>query len=151
MPTFSYTARDRAGQQSSGVIAARDQVEVREVLRNKDLFVTQIKEKAGPSQSSGSLLGNFTKKKVKLSDLVVMSRQLATLVRAGISIVECLQAVSEQTDNPVLKQTLSDIRLDVLTGSTLTDAMRKHPRVLSETYTSLVQAGETGGVLETTL
>src|ERR1043166_875043 len=104
MPTFSYTARDRAGQQSTGVIAAKDTTEVREVLRNKDLFVTQIKEKAGPSQSSGGFLSSFTKKKVKLSDLVVMSRQLATLVRAGISIVECLYAVAEQTENPVLKQ-----------------------------------------------
>jgi type IV pilus assembly protein PilC len=152
MPTFSYTARDRAGQQSTGVIAAKDPTEVREVLRNKDLFVTQIKEKSGPSQGSGGgLFSAFSKKKVKLTDMVVMSRQLATLVRAGISIVECLYAVAEQTENPVLKHTLSDIRLDVLTGSTLTDAMRKHPKVLSETYTSLVQAGETGGVLETTL
>ena len=150
MPTFSYTARDRAGTPSNGVIAAKNPTEVRQILRNKDLFVTVLREQAGPSAPGGGILP-FKGKKVKLTELVVMSRQMATLVRAGISIVECLHAVGEQTENPTLKQAITEIRLDVLTGSTLTDAMRKHARILNEMYVSLVQAGETGGVLERTL
>ena len=150
MPTFNYSARDRSGTQSSGVIAAKDATEVREVLRNKELFVTTLREQAGPA-APGAGFQLFKSKKVKLNELVVMSRQMATLVRAGISIVECLYAVGAQTENPVLKQAINEIRLDVLTGSTLTDAMRKHSRILNEMYVSLVQAGETGGVLERTL
>ena len=150
MPTYNYVARDRAGTQSNGVIAARDMSEVREVLRNKELFVTTVREQAGPS-APGQGFQLFKSKKVKLQELVIMSRQMATLVRSGISIVECLHAVAAQTENATLKQALNDIRLDVLTGSTLTDAMRKHARILNEMYVSLVQAGETGGVLERTL
>jgi type IV pilus assembly protein PilC len=150
MPTFSYTARDRSGTSSNGVIAARDATEVREVLRNKELFVTTLREQAGPA-APGASFQFFKSKKVKLKELVVMSRQMATLVRAGISIVECLHAVGAQTENATLKQAINEIRLDVLTGSTLTDAMRKHSRILNEMYVSLVQAGETGGVLERTL
>jgi type IV pilus assembly protein PilC len=150
MPTFNYTARDRSGTQSNGVIAAKNAAEVREVLRNKELFVTTMREQAGPATQGGSF-SLFKSKKVKLKELVVMSRQMATLVRAGISIVECLHAVEDQTENPTLKKVLNEIRLDVLTGSTLTDAMRKHALILNEMYVSLVQAGETGGVLERTL
>src|SRR6476659_755775 len=116
MPTFSYTARDRAGTQTNGVIAAKDPTEVREVLRNKELFVTTLREQAGPTAPATSF--SFLKpKKVKLSELVVMSRQMATLVKSGISIVECLHAVGVQTENPILKQAINEIRLDVLTGS----------------------------------
>lgn len=148
MPTYQYTARDRSGKQSTGVIAAKDPAEAREALRTRELFPTSIQEQAAPQ---ASILQSKFKKKVKLKELVVMSRQLATLVRAGISIVECLHSVANQTGNPSLKQILEDIRLDVLKGSTLTEAMRKHPKVLNETYVALVNAGETGGVLERTL
>ena len=150
MPNYSYIARDRVGKQSVGTVAAKDLTEVREVLKGRELFITSIQEKADTPRGAG---GNFSigKKKVKLQELVVMSRQLATLVRAGISIIECLASVSAQTDSPTLKKVLDDIRLDVLTGSTLTEAMQKHPAVLSDMYVSLVQAGETGGVLERTL
>lgn len=153
MPSFTYTARDRAGNQTTGVIAAKDLSEVREVLRKKELFLTKVQEKAAPGKtaSSPSLFSMFRRKKVKLGDMVVMSRQLATLVRAGLSLVECLHAVEMQTESPMLAEALRDVRLDILTGSTLTDALRKNPKVFNETYVSLVQAGETGGVLEQTL
>src|SRR5690349_12498306 len=99
MATFKYTARDQAGNQNTGVLAAKDAAEVRELLRHKSLFPTSIKEQAAPV-SGGSSFGLFRRRKVKLGDMVVMSRQLATLVRAGISIVQCLHDVAEQTDNP---------------------------------------------------
>lgn len=151
MATFRYTARDSSGQLSSGVIAAKDQAEVREVLRHKNLYLTAIREQTAKSSASASSPGLFRRRKIRLGDLVVMSRQLATMVRAGLSIVECLQDVAEQTENPVLKETLNQVRLDILTGTTMTDAMRKHPKVFNESYVSLVQAGEAGGLLEQTL
>jgi type IV pilus assembly protein PilC len=150
MPTFTYTARDRAGQVTTGVIASNNVTELRETLRNKELFVTSIKQQ-GVSEENSGLFSSLRRRKVKLGDMVVMSRQLATLVRAGITIIDCLNSVAVQTENPLLAKTMQQVRLDVMTGSTLADAMRKHPKVFSEMYISLVQAGEVGGVLESTL
>lgn len=150
MATFVYTARDREGNKTVGSVTAKDSIEARTTLRYKDLFVTDIREKAERADGQSSA-GLFRKKKVKLQDMVVMSRQLATLVRAGISIIECLHAVAEQAENPALAEAVRDVRIDVLSGSTLADSMRKNPKVFNEKFVSLVQAGETGGVLEATL
>ncbi len=150
MPTFQYVARDRAGHAISGVIDAKDLPEARQTLRNKELFLTQVCEEAnrGWKLNWGGIV---RKRKVKLRDMVVASRQLATLIKAGISLVECLHSVASQTQNPILVKALDEVRLDLLTGSTLTQALRKHPKVFSETYIALAQAGETGGILEDTL
>lgn len=83
--------------------------------------------------------------------MVEFSRQLATLVRAGITIVEALSAVQMQTENPVLADTLNEVRIDVLAGSSLTGALKQHPKVFSDLFISLVEAGEAGGVLDQTL
>ena len=150
MGTFVYTARDREGNKTVGSVTAKDSIEARTTLRYKDLFVTDIREKAERGDAASSA-GMFRRKKVKLPDMVIMSRQLATLVRAGISIIECLHAVAEQAENPTLTDALREVRIEVLSGSTLADAMRKQPKIFNEKYVSLVQAGETGGVLEATL
>lgn len=147
MASFTFTARARSGDRRTGVIDARDVNEAREQLRTKDLFVTEIRQKS--TERSGG--APFSKKKVKLGDMVVMSRQMATLVSAGLSIIECLNIAAAQTENPTLSATLNEVRLDVMTGSTLADAMRRHPKVFSEQYIALVHAGESGGVLEQTL
>ena len=150
MATFVYTARDRDGNKTVGSVSAKDSAEARTTLRYKDLFVTDIREKASASEAQASS-GLFRRKKIKLSDMVVMSRQLATLVRAGISIIECLHAVAEQAENQALANALREVRVDVLSGTPLAVSMRKLPKVFNEKYTSLVEAGETGGVLEATL
>ena len=129
-----------------GVVDARHVTEARDLLRAKDLFVVEIQEKTDVQAGRQK-----RRKKVKLGDMVVMSRQLATLVRAGLSIIECLHIVAAQTDNPTFKDALNDVRLAVLTGSTLADSLRRHPKVFNEKYIALVQAGETGGVLDQTL
>ena len=148
MPVFTYTARDRSGAQTSGTTTAASLGDLRAQLREKNLFVTDVREQSGSSRSQSA---SVSRRSVKLGDMVVMSRQLATLVRAGLNITECLYSVAAQTENKVLQDTLSQVRLDVLTGSTLGGAMRKHPRVFSEMYSSLVEAGETGGLLDKTL
>lgn len=150
MPTFNYTARDRSGGVSRGTATAASLGELRSQLREKDLFVTETHEQTGQESSSTFSLTS-RRRRVRLEDMVLMSRQLSTLVRAGLSIIECLQSVATQSENATLTATLMTVRLDVLSGSTLAGAMRKHPRVFSEMYVSLVEAGEAGGLLDKTL
>ncbi|MCC6727970.1 MAG: type II secretion system F family protein [Chthonomonadales bacterium] len=147
MPTFHYSARDRAGRAVRGSLAATDEAALREQLRRKDLFVTTLSV-ARDARSQGS---SFRRKKITLNDMVVVSRQLATLVRAGLPLVECLYTTADQTQNPLLRAALNEIRSDVLAGSTLTDALAKHPKVFSELYQALAQAGEVSGTLDDTL
>lgn len=148
MPTFAYVARDREGNKSEGTLSTKDANELRTILREKDLFLTKIREQRGAAQGAAVTI---RRKKAGMRDMVVLSRQFATLVRAGLPLVECLHVLAQQSENPFLVQVMKDVRLDILTGSTLTDAMRKHPRAFREAYVALVQAGEAGGVLEKTL
>jgi len=148
MPSFEYVARDRAGKKVTGSLAGIDERAVREQLRRKDLFVTSISVQRQASTQAGSAI---KKKKVTLNDMVVMSRQLATLVRAGLPLVDCLYTLISQTQNPTLKNALTEIRNDVLAGSTFSDALAKHPKIFSELYQSLAHAGEVAGALDETL
>src|SRR5437867_714142 len=150
MPTFNYVARTREGESSNGVISGKDLSDVREMLRRKDLFLVKVKQRSMRSQGKGAL-AFLNRRKVSLGDMVVMSRQLATLIKAGLPIVECLHSVAAQTEKPLLVEALQQVRLDVLTGSNLSEAMARHPKIFNEMYISLVAAGETGGVLEQTL
>jgi type IV pilus assembly protein PilC len=150
MATFQYTARDRTGQPTGGAIAARDVFEARQTLRNRDLFLTDIRQQeAKPAAAAQARAPG--RRAIRLKDMVVMSRQLATLVRSGISIFEALHAVECQTQNRSLAFLLQDVRYNVLTGCSLSEAMRRHPKALNEMYVSLVAAGEAGGLLEQTL
>jgi type IV pilus assembly protein PilC len=148
MPTFEYLARDRAGKLIQGNLAGADEQSVREQLRRKELFVTNITPK---KQASTQSFGWIRKKNVPLGDMVVMSRQLATLVGAGLPLVESLFSLIGQTQNPMLKSALMEIRSDVLAGSTFSDALAKHPKIFSDLYQSLAKAGEIAGALDETL
>jgi type IV pilus assembly protein PilC len=150
MPTYEYTARDREGNISTGVVIADDENQLRQTLRLRELFVTTygVRSDRAVHQQTNFLL---KPRRVKLTDLVVMSRQLATLVRAGVPVIECLDSVAMQTENTALSEALWAVRLDVIAGDSLAFAMRKHPKIFNELYCSLVEAGETGGMLEHTL
>ncbi len=148
MPSFTYVARDRAGKQLAGTLAGSDERAVREQLRRKDLFVTTITEQR---QAARPLFGGSGRKKVGLNDMVVMSRQLSTLVRAGLPLVESLYTLAAQTTNPTLKAAITEIRSDVLAGSNFSDAVGKHPKIFSELYQALAKAGEIAGALDETL
>lgn len=148
MPNFEYLARDRTGKLIQGNLAGADEQSVREQLRRKELFVTTI---ASKKQASGQSFEWFKKKGVPLGDMVVMSRQLSTLVGAGLPLVESLLSLIGQTQNPMLKAALLDIRNDVLAGSTFSDALAKHPKIFSDLYQSLSKAGEIAGALDETL
>lgn len=149
MPTFTYIARDIEGQATTGSVIANDERAVREQLRRNNLFVTRL-DSQGATRAAGAS-SSVLNGKVKLYDLVVYSRQLSTLVRAGLPLTESFDALVEQTRNPTLRAATEEMRRDIASGSTLTGAMKKHPKVFPELYIALAEAGELGGMLDTTL
>lgn len=150
MPNFRYTARDRNGEPKNGIVFAENDRHLREILRSTDLYLTKFQQ-VDDTKAEGQQTRLFAPRKVRLVDMVEFSRQLATLVRAGIPIVEALGTVAFQTDNPILADAIREVRIDVLAGSSLAGAMRQHPKIFDDLYISLVEAGEAGGVLDQTL
>src|SRR5215217_6237335 len=120
-----------------------DTMAVASELRQKGLLVIDVKEQ---SVSQKDILEPF--KKVKLGDLVVFSRQLATMINAGLPIVRALYVLSEQTENQKLKDVIIEIRKDVEAGAFLSEALEKHPDAFSRLYVEMVKAGEIGGILD---
>jgi type IV pilus assembly protein PilC len=141
--TFTYRARNRQGEILQDQVEADDTMAVASQLRQQGLLVIDVKEK-GVAQRD--LLEPF--KKVKLGDLVVFSRQFATMINAGLPIVRALYILSEQTENPKLKEVVVQVRKDVEAGLALSEALDKHPKVFSRLYVEMVRAGEIGGILD---
>ena len=148
MPVFSYVARDIKGQLVSGSTAGADEVIVRRDLRENGLYIISLAEQ----QAREGLAVRWARLRgVRLGDLVIFSQQLATMVGAGLPIVECLHELIEETENPALRMALVQVTQDILAGSTLSQALARHPRIFSELFVALVHAGEIGGVLDQTL
>ena len=150
MPVFQYKAVTAAGKDTKGVIDAPSPTEARARLKKEGVFLTEIKESAadaGP-QAPGNI--RFTRG-VPAQDIAIMSRQLATLVAAGIPLVESLTALVDQVENLKLKQALSDVRGRVNEGSSLADAIKLHPKIFSDLFVNMVRAGEASGALEVVL
>lgn len=149
MPTYAYVARDAEGKELKGEMVAVSASAVRHQLRLREIFMTRCHATGATGMPARQ--STIFAKKVKLGDLVVMSRQMATLVRAGLPIVESLGSLADQTENPTLADILRQMRFDVLSGMSLTQAMSQHPKVFNNLYIALVEAGETGGTLDQTL
>ena len=141
MPTFKYTAKEITGKTVSGVLEYSDKALLVEALRKKDLIIISIEEtaKRRPVFSGGN---------VKLEEIVIFSRQLATMVDSGIPLVQALDILCEQIEKPVFKSILSKIKDDIETGSSLSDALARHPAVFSTLYVNMVRAGESSGALD---
>jgi type IV pilus assembly protein PilC len=150
MPTYSFTARDRNGNPIQDVIISADVDTVREQLRERDLFLISVTPQ-GVTEERRAGQSRIWSRRVRIGEMVVLSRQIATLVRAGLPINEALHTVAQQTENPYLSQMVQRVRRDILSGSSFTEAVARHPDVFSELYVALIRAGETGGVLEETL
>ena len=146
MAEFAYKARSRQGEILEDKIQGNDTTSVAMTLRQQGLLVISIKEQ-GVGQKD--VFASF--KKVKLSELVVFTRQLATMINAGLPIVRTLYILSEQTSNKKFKEILDDVRKEVEAGLALSEALEKHPKVFSKLYTEMVRAGEIGGILDDVL
>lgn len=146
MTTFAWTGKTRQGTAQKGEIAARTREEAMTLLRKQNMLVTSIQQKARSFKFNISLGG-----KVKEKSIVVFIRQLATMIDAGLPLVQCLEILATQSDDKALAKAVGEIRQDVEAGSTFADAVRKHPKVFNELTANMIMAGESGGILDTIL
>ena len=141
MPSFTYVAREAStGRELRSSLEASSEPAAIAALLNRNLLVVSIQEKLG---KKGKTAGG----KVALADLVIFTRQLATMIDAGLAMVQSLQALAEQTTNKVMRDVIHDVCTRVEGGDSFSDALRKHPKVFDRLYVSMVGAGEQGGLL----
>ncbi|MFW5965871.1 MAG: type II secretion system F family protein [Persicimonas sp.] len=145
MPVFVWKGNTPDGEERSGEMNATDAREVQERLRRQDIDPSRIKKK---SDSKGFSL---TGKRAPLKNLVVFTRQFATMIDAGLPLVQCLELLSEAEPHQGFQKILKEVKSDIESGSTLADAMRKHPGAFDSLYVALVEAGEIAGILDTIL
>jgi type IV pilus assembly protein PilC len=143
MPTFKYTAKESTGKTVSGILDYSDRALLIDALRKKGLIIISIEE---ASKAKRKII--YTRGNVKLEDIVIFSRQLATMVDSGIPLVQAFDILCEQIEKPNFKNILAKIRDDIETGSSLSDALSRHPAIFSALYINMVKAGESSGALD---
>jgi type IV pilus assembly protein PilC len=147
MPTYTWVGKTREGQSKKGVIVAADVDAAMTTLRAQAITPTTVKAK-------GKELGEifpFLQKGVKIRELVIFTRMFATMIDAGLPLVQCLDILGTQQENAGFKKIILQIKSDVESGSTFSDALGKHPKVFDRLFVNLVAAGEVGGILDTIL
>jgi type IV pilus assembly protein PilC len=147
MPVYTWEGRTRQGTTKKGVMEAANEAAVMAQLRAQSVTPVAVKVKAKDLMSGIKLpMGG-----VPTKDLVMFTRQFATMIDAGLPLVQCLEIQADQQPNKRFKEILRDVKSDVEQGSTFADALRKHPKPFDNLYVNLVQAGEIGGILDTIL
>jgi type IV pilus assembly protein PilC len=144
MPTYVFKGRNQSNEIVVGERVADTRDALRQALRREQVTLTSVKEK-GREIGIPKLGG---RKKVKSKDLAIFTRQFSVMIDAGLPLVQCLEILAQQQDNKFFKSTLLQVRQDVEEGSTLAGAMARHPKVFDQLYTNMVEAGETGGILD---
>jgi general secretion pathway protein F len=150
MGAFEYTAVDASGRERKGVLEGDTARQVRQVLREQSLLPVSVNEVANTEQRGRKTTISF-RRGVSASDLSLLTRQLATLVRAGLPLEESLQAVAEQTEKPRIKSIILGVRAKVMEGHALADGLADFPTVFPDIYQATVSAGEQSGHLDTVL
>lgn len=147
MSTFAYVGRNRQGAVKKGELTAKTRDEAVEQLRKQQVVVTSLEEKSGMGgKFKLNIGGGLTDK-----DLVVFTRQFGTMINAGLPLIQCLDILSTQSENKVLRETVGDVKNSVEAGSTFSDALKRHPKVFDDLYVNMIHAGEVGGLLDTIL
>lgn len=149
MPKYSWEARSRTGATQKGVMEAASAAAVEAQLKKFGFGSISVKEE-GKGLSMELKLPGFAKK-VETKDLVVFTRQFATMIDSGLPLVQCLDILSSQQENKTFKDVLHKVKETVEGGSTFADALSKHPNVFDQLFVNLVAAGEVGGILDTIL
>ncbi len=143
MPVFVWKGTTPAGEEKSGEMKATTAEEVQDRLRRQDINPSRVKKKSGSKSIS---VGSG---RVPIKSLVVFTRQFATMIDAGLPLVQCLELLGGAEPHAKFKKIIDKVRSDIEAGSTLADAMRKHPGAFDSLYTSLIEAGEIAGILDT--
>ena len=147
MPVFEYTARNAStGQILKGTLDVPNRDEVLKHIKQQKMIVVNVREQ--PKQLSFGALG---KKGIKTRDIVIFTRQFATMINSGLPLVQSLDILAKQTENPALADVTKQVVFDVESGHTLADAFSKHPKAFTDLYVNMVAAGEAGGILDTIL
>lgn len=144
MPMYEYTARNATGQIQKGQLEAQSPEEVNAHLRKNRMMLVSVRQ-----APKGISLGG--KGRIKTRDTVVFTRQFATMINAGLPLVQSLTILAQQTENKALKDVTKSVVYDVESGNTLADAFSKHPKAFTDLYVNMVAAGEAGGILDTIL
>jgi len=147
MPVYVWKGRNQYGEKRKGEVEAPDQAAALAHVKRMRITDPVVKEK--PKDLLESI--PFFQPSVTDKDVVVFTRQLATMIDAGLPLVQCLEILSKQQENSTFKRTIGEIQEDVEAGTTFADAMRKHPKVFDSLYSNMIEAGETGGILDTIL
>jgi type IV pilus assembly protein PilC len=146
MPVFEYTARNAStGQILKGTIDVPSRDDVLKHIKQQKMIVVNVRE--APKQISLGL----RRKGIKTRDIVIFTRQFATMINAGLPLVQSLDILAKQTENPALGEVTRQVVFDVESGHTLADAFSKHPKAFTDLYVNMVAAGEAGGILDTIL
>ena len=144
MPTYVFKGRNRLNEIVVGERVADTREALRQILRREQVTLTSVKEK-GREIGIPKIGG---RKKVKSKDLSIFTRQFSVMIDAGLPLVQCLEILAQQQENKYFQQILLQVRQDVEEGSTLAGAMARHPKVFDQLYSNMVEAGETGGILD---
>jgi len=146
MPIFIWEGTTKTGEKRSGQTEGPNEEFVIALLKKQEIQVTSIKKKAGFKLDFSSISFGSG---VTTRDLVIFTRQFATMINAGLPLVTCLDILGNQADNPTMKKILLQVKSDVEGGSTFADALRKYPKIFDDLFVNLVAAGEIGGILDT--
>ncbi len=147
MPVYVWKGKNTHGEKRKGELEAPDQAAALNQLKRMRIVNPVIKEKPKDLLESIPLF----QPKITGKDIVVFTRQLSTMIDAGLPLVQCLDILANQQSNVSLKKVLREIQKDVESGTTFADSMRKHPKVFDNLYSNMIEAGETGGILDTIL
>ncbi len=142
MPNFQYVAKDAQGRNVTAILEAKDKTTLVDILRKRGLIIISIEEAKGKAGKAVAVT------KVKMDDVVVFARQLATLVDSGIPLVQALDVLAEQIEKSGFKTVVSGLRDGIETGSSLSEALAHHPKIFSLLFVNMVRAGESSGMLD---
>ena len=156
MPVYQYVGIDQKGKRATGMVDAESERAARFKLRRQGVFPTSLVPRgsaAEPQKAGLSMNVDFSKllNRVKVRDIAVMTRQLSSLLNAGIPLVESLEALTEQLENEQLKEILTEVREQVVAGGKLSDALAKHTNVFDNLFINMINAGESSGTLDVVL
>src|ERR1700724_4460631 len=145
MPDFKYQGTNRSGSSVSGVMTANSKADLQNLLRRQQISVTKMSEK-GKEFNLPTFGGG-----VDAKELAIFTRQFSVMIDAGLPLVQCLEILASQQENKTFQKVLTGTRGSVEGGATLSAAMKQYPKVFDPLYSNMVEAGETGGILDTIL
>lgn len=146
MPVYTFTGTNAAGEKVNGERAAENKQVLKSLLTRERITVTGIKEKG-----KEFALPTFGSGKVATKDIAIFFRQFSVMIDAGLPLVQCLEILAANQENPAFQKCLNGVRSSVESGSTLANAMRAYPKIFDDLTTNMIEAGETGGILDTIL